>query len=276
MFIIFKNLKNRWKKWSLPTKISLFFGFIAFLYVVYGISKEIILTIIENPSNSINLSENTIVEKSWQKEFKDLSELLKINNTDTTDIESTSFDILLKLSTMIEENEKYIFDAGKNILHNRISLFINNQDELCFRVIDKKEKNYYLKIPRKDYNFIYDFPTFLICEFVNSKNSSRLEIFAGTVSLKKNDFNHKIDFDFNELKSKNNHLDSNINFKLGSDLLNNNFAAFDTFFFCQTKSLLSQIEKRKIQNIVKHYMKSFRGDNLHYFSFTGDGRRIWK
>ena len=271
---MFTQITKRWEKWSFLNKIF----FIGFILTIISIIISLIFGLIGLLKDNKVILENRILENKdnnkWQKEFEELNNAIETNKKDSLNSNSTSFGLLLKLSTQLGDSDKYIFDAGgKN--NNRISLFINKQDELVFRVISKDDNSYHLKIQRKDYSLAYDYPVFLYCDFISNKSDSKLEISSDTNSLGKNDFNHKIEFDFKALESTSGDIDSNKSVKIGSDYNSKNFGAFDIFSFMITKHAFALTTKRKIKNIIKEFCNR-KNKLIHYYSYSGDGRRIWK
>lgn len=57
-----------------------------------------------------------------------------------------SFDLFLKLGFMSESRNQYIVDFGIVPNQDRISLFIDRENTLCFRLIDHEHRSYILKV----------------------------------------------------------------------------------------------------------------------------------
>lgn len=79
-----------------------------------------------------------------------------------------SIKLILKINKIQKEN--FIFDIGKNINYNRISLFVDNNNILTFRIIDKQGDKYQIKIKEGENGFHYGKEIYLSIEFGIAKD----------------------------------------------------------------------------------------------------------
>lgn len=85
---------------------------------------------------------------------------------------------LLKIQELKEERRKYIFDIGIDPRRNRISLYLDFDNNLVYSIIDNAGVPHTIKIPQKIHTFEFNTLYFIHCEFGDAKefNYMRLSI----------------------------------------------------------------------------------------------------
>lgn len=73
-----------------------------------------------------------------------------------------SFHFVFQFTEQNKQRKSYIFDTGSNPDQNRISFFVEENCELCFRVIDNFKKTYIVSADQSQYS---DEWIYLVCEF---------------------------------------------------------------------------------------------------------------
>lgn len=62
------------------------------------------------------------------------------------DFEGISIDLIIETYLLNERRNEYIFDRGKDQNQNRISVFFNEDNNICFRVVDNNSDIFMLKV----------------------------------------------------------------------------------------------------------------------------------
>ncbi len=83
-----------------------------------------------------------------------------------------SFDLFLSVDPLHKNRNQYVVDFGAVPNRNRISLFIDRDQAMCFRLIDDKKRSYILKLG------VYETEDFLHlhCKYNENKNSMEASI----------------------------------------------------------------------------------------------------
>lgn len=115
------------------------------VYGVYGVPSYV--------TNDLSVSRTTVVYPEWNFEFR------------------------MKLKKIKENRNAYISDLGSDLNRNRISIFLDNKDRLCFRVIDKNSKAYTIRLNYQMYDSFRHY-TF---KFARSPRFSYLEVYINGI-----------------------------------------------------------------------------------------------
>jgi len=91
-----------------------------------------------------------------------------------------------------EYRNKYIFDLGSVENRNRISIYLDKEDYLCYRVIDSTRKAHIIKLSHKLFNKKYQ----LNFKFAKSPDKSYMEIYVNGIAVATQQFNYRIPFYF--------------------------------------------------------------------------------
>jgi hypothetical protein len=91
-----------------------------------------------------------------------------------------SFDLFIKISFMSENRNKYILDFTSGLLNqNRLSIFLDKQNNLCFRIIDNQKQSYIMNVGNtniQDFMYLhckYHEDTKLLTMLINGKEIGR-------------------------------------------------------------------------------------------------------
>lgn len=83
---------------------------------------------------------------------------------------------LICLHQPISGRDNYIFDVGENLKRNRISLFVDTKQNLCFRVIDQEAQAIMVKVKPALETFTFGETFCVMCEFGSTNNFSFLRV----------------------------------------------------------------------------------------------------
>lgn len=185
--------------------------------------------------------------------FKSSPDLLKYESGEN--LKGFSYNLYVKVLNVLTDQEKFIFDMGKSISNNRISIFLGNNNYLCFRVTDLNGISHILKLAPGVDNFKFDEFLYLNCELGYGDDFSVLKIYINGELKAITEIKHKIPFS------------SSFDIKgavLGADLDGNNGGSFDLAVFIVFSRLVSVEEKKRLSSSLskREFFKfrSFRGD----------------
>jgi len=91
-----------------------------------------------------------------------------------------------------EYRNKYIFDIVSVENRNRISIYLDKEDYLCYRVIDSTSKAHIIKLSHKLFNKKYQ----LNFKFANCPDKSYMEIYINGIAVAIQNFDYRIPFYF--------------------------------------------------------------------------------
>ena len=152
-----------------------------------------------------------------------------------------SFHLVIKLGKNLLLSNKYIFDMGYQN-KNRISLFLNRESQLIFRVIDRYSERYETSISVDDFKLKERF-NYLNVEFGLNSKYSFLKILVNGKELVKKKYNYMIQFDTTAIKGY-------MPFVLGGDLNNANNASFSISELIDCTRTSSTDEKNELLNYI--------------------------
>lgn len=270
----YRLFKKKWRTWKSPTKIQIKIALIGLCIIIIGIIL-LFTDIPENIKLKFFKSESEI--SSYTDDFKSLDE--KINELYEDSINTVGCNHILVIRTypVLVKRKKFIFDNGNNLKTNRISLFFDENNNLIYNVVDKYSKEFQLIIENNKCDSIFYKPVSINCEVLSNKFIWKQTIYVNNLEFEKNIFNFPLEFNFDSISGSNcDNIDSCNNLKLGFNLEMKYPASFDAFLFTKTKMPFNIEQKRKVHNIFKDILNKISNDSIHFVSFTGDGRRIWR
>jgi hypothetical protein len=106
------------------------------------------------------------------KSIANLKETENTTNLFEAKLPGISFNMLIRLRKPIEGRDNYVFDFGENWGKNRISLYIDSEQSLCFRVIDQDSQPIVIKVKPALETFNFDSLCYLLCEYGSTNNFS--------------------------------------------------------------------------------------------------------
>ena len=100
------------------------------------------------------------------------------NGTNFFDLRRPGFSILmiLKLGNPIRGRDNFIFDCGQNTESNRISIFLDSNTNLCFRVIDRESKPLMVKVRPALDTFQLGSLFYFFCEYGSIQDFSSVRV----------------------------------------------------------------------------------------------------
>jgi hypothetical protein len=171
------------------TIASLVVGFfIAYGFFIKGPSQESqnkILAKQDETSKEVSVTTNLLL-RGDEKILNDLQEIKKIvganvqaygTNWDSYDkvYPGWSVHCLIKIFTPFPGRDNFIFDRGREH-NNRFSIYMNSDQDLCFRVIDKDSNTLMVKVSPSLETFLFDNEIYLFCEYGSVTNFSFIRV----------------------------------------------------------------------------------------------------
>jgi hypothetical protein len=234
----------QWNKWTLPSKatyISLWIGLIALLIAVYTILFQNTLT----KEDIKSFATRDDIDSILSAQLKNLT-LFSVPEFSQS-YPGYSFQMMIYLEKQKTKRRKFIFDSGEFQDRNRISLYLDENNNLCFRIIDQNKESHTLVVPEGKDTFRFDELMFLVCEYVIIGNKSLMKIFVNLKDI------GNIELPFNlQLASEINLKNTNI----GCDLKGENCCSFVISTFSNGRKTLTTNQKIAFFNAVKKYFES--------------------
>jgi hypothetical protein len=101
-----------------------------------------------------------------------------------------NFEFIIAIYKRAEFRNKYLVDLGSIDNKSRISLYLDKEDYLCFRVIDEQCKAYVVKMCHNLFNKKYQ----VNCKFAFCPERSYLEVYVNGTPVGIQRFNHRVPF----------------------------------------------------------------------------------
>ncbi|MBA4312013.1 MAG: hypothetical protein C0417_05235 [Chlorobiaceae bacterium] len=177
------------------------------------------------------LSKQEMKEKSYRYEdanrqegvFKesDISELFSNQQIVTNvlaNLPGYSFGMVINIKDTSLNREKYILDLGHNINSDRISIYLSNNNDLNFRIIDSASNIYELTAQINQYAFKFNVPFILMCEFGKTDGFSFLRMLINGSEIERKLIHSEINISLSDKLLE--------TLTLGGDIKNNNGGFF--------------------------------------------------
>lgn len=104
----------------------------------------------------------------------------------------SSFLILLKINLIKKGRDRFIIDLGDSERQNRFSIYLNTNDNLCFRVIDDEGNEFSITLPKTVKKIDSKSYFYLHCSVGCSENYSIMEMYINGVRIEKREFKYRL------------------------------------------------------------------------------------
>lgn len=151
-------------------------------------------------------------------------------------MEGVSIWMVVKPDVMPRGGRKFIIDIGQ-VEKSRLSIYLDEKNDLCFRVIDDYGEVHTAKLPRKKYVYLDRF-SLLTFEYGRSDQYSYVKIIMDGKYEAKSAYNYKLDLSIDTSKWK--------DLKMGTDLNGMNEGKFSISEFMLYHVTLNKVEKEKL------------------------------
>ena len=127
-------------------------------------------------------------------EVRDLKFVIDSTRDDPAEKVTTGFSLfsILQVGDVPERKRKFIFDCGESISANRLSLFLDFDNNLVFSIIDNSGVTYSVRAVPNFATFKPNATYFLHCSVGYSKDYSFIRIFLDDRQIAMQSFNNKI------------------------------------------------------------------------------------
>lgn len=168
---------------------------------------------------------------------------VKISKIEFEKYPGSSFHFLISFQDSNFVRNKYIYDAGISTERDRISIFLDESNNLVFRIIDSKHEIHLVKIPKGNSFFEFNNPLYLNCEFGNRENTSFMDISINGKLINRYENNKSM-----QLLPIDNLMKNSV---LGADLNGENGGVFDLAEFVIYGLTLNDDERKGMTNHYK-------------------------
>lgn len=227
------NSKDIFKKLTWSGKWLIFAAFITIGFSIWAKIRDDKQRII----NELNLS--TTISK-YEDELKKLRLTIDTLSNDPSEKVSEGFSLssILQIGDILDRRKKFIFDCGESMEINRLSLYLDYDNNLVFTVIDNSGVTYSVRAVPNFVSFKDNASYFLHCDIGFSKEFSFIRIFLDDRLVGIQTFNNRISGE---------KLNMN-NFHIGSDMSGNYPGEFMVSSTIVWKKVLNRKEIMGVMN----------------------------
>lgn len=263
-----------WKRYSKLNRFYIIIGFVT----VLGFIGFLITTFHGQSITKKDLeplAKQTDIEDIRQQMLMIESELNKnLINADTVDYSGYSINLMVTIYKKIYNGQAYVLDIGNYLNKERLSLYINKSNELCFRVIDGNEEIRTITVSSSTGYFSFNRLMFITCEYGEKDNKSFQRILINGKEVEKYSY------------SSNLHLAKKIKLvgsTIGADLRGNNCSSILLKMDAIAHSTFTKKQIISFMNIIKRYLKEGEKDlkdfgvlNCDYYFRTKEDTNLEK
>ena len=245
-----------WKKYS---KLNRFFIVVGFITIL-GFIGFILTTLFEE-----TITEKDLEPLAKQHDIDDLkqqmlrieSELTKnLINADTLEYPGYSISFMIAIYNNEYNRKAYVFDMGNEINKERLSLYINKSNELCFRIIDSSEEVRTISVNQSTGYFTFNRLMFITCEYGEKDNKSFQRILINGKEVE--NYNYSSNLRLSKIIKL-------VGSTIGADLLGKNCSSILVKTHAIAHLTFTKKQIRGFMNTVKWYLKA--GENLDLKDF---------
>lgn len=131
----------------------------------------------------------------FQSEIRSLKIIIDSLSVDPAERDSVGLGLsgILTIGDIPDRRRKFLFDIGQSTEHDRMSLYLDFDNNLVFRVIDSHGETYSLRVVENFITFKQGAKYFIYCDVGSSKNYSFLRLYLDDRRIGIQEFNSKID-----------------------------------------------------------------------------------
>jgi hypothetical protein len=230
-FIFCKQHKLQW--WTFIVVVGVIVGLYSDIFHLFSPNKQL-----EKSTEKI-LEEIKLSEENLSNEIQGIIGQSSFSSfEDQEKFEGFSIWMLTKLTEESKSGRKFIVDVG-DVGKNRLSVYLDDKNDLCFRVIDDFSEVYTVKLPKKKYPYLDRFSLFTF-EFGKSDRYSFVKIILNGQYQAKSVYDYKIEFSLSQEQRK--------SLTLGADLTGSNHGNFFLAELVAYSTTLNQEEKKGLVN----------------------------
>jgi hypothetical protein len=215
-------------------------------YKVYILNKKI-----NSRNNNIESNQRTKDKQDILDAINNIKES-KDPNSEDKQYPGYTIALYIKIEEMMDNRRKFIFDIGKDINKNRVSMYLDGRNNLIYRIIDAEGEPHILKIPKKEYVFQLNKWYFIICDYGYAEKNSFMRLFIDDKLLERNDFNFKIN-----LPTKLNYD----NALLAADIEKKYFGKLTISFYTAGHATFTKLQRRKLREAILRYIEAVQMNN---------------
>ena len=206
-----------------------------------------VYTVIDIFSNDNSATKEDIInlKKTFEQRFQEFS-IPELNSE--TEYLGASVALVLALHPQQQLRRKYIFDIAESANRNRISLFLDANNNLVFELVDKIGEKYNIRMPSNSYEF--DKFMMLYCEYGTTKEFSFLRVFKNNEILEQSKLKFSIEIP-REVEEQS---------TIMADMYGKNNTAMTVSFYAVLKGTLGKTKRRGLFNSIKGYLQSVNSD----------------
>jgi hypothetical protein len=188
--------KDQWKKLKWITKFFIITGYASVLGFILGL-LFFIIQVLFFPS----VTRKDLESLAKRSDFEDLKsqlvelkeELTKnLSNSDTIEFPGYSINLMASINKNKFNRKAFIFDRGNYLNKERLSLYLNSKNELCYRLIDGAGEVYTLVTDENQGFLKFQKLMFITCEYGENQDDSFQRILINGKEIEKNKFSRNL------------------------------------------------------------------------------------
>lgn len=159
---------------------------------------------------------------------------------------------LVSIEELNDKRRKYIFDIGVDPNTNRISLYLDNGNNLVYCIIDNDGVPHTIKIPQKIHTFEFNTLYFLHCEYGDAEEYNFMRFSINDTHFEPLKFKNKLDIPKNLQQS---------NTTMFTDIEKKKYSLMTISQFLVAHVAFTDDQKDKLMNTSDWYMKEIKKAN---------------
>jgi hypothetical protein len=217
---------KKWKKWSFPSKVTIIGLPIGLISIILGVIPYLTpgQTPDKLPDNSYNLQK-------------------------TVSFPGVSASFVLNLKELAVSERKFILDLGQSLDSNRLSLYLDTENNLVYRIIDKEGEIFSIKVLKSFHNFMLNTWHHIYLDYGITEKYSFMRLYINNKLVDENIINHNVSFSYsiNTVKSM---------IILLNDLSKKSPSNALIALFSLSNKTFTEIEIRKVMNVSIDYLEN--------------------
>ena len=115
----------------------------------------------------LNFYQNIKEGNSTKKAIEEFTDIIynTSHNIGVKELPGFTISSIIKISKVDSSKRKYIYDAGKDLSRNRVSIYLDHEDNLVFSIIDRNGTPNTVTVEKKLHTFTYNDALFVHCQY---------------------------------------------------------------------------------------------------------------
>jgi hypothetical protein len=239
--------KVQWQKFKWYNKLGIIASYLGILGFLVGVFQFIFVDQIDKKDIEPLAKSAQLNDIATQLNKLSLEINRNLNQTDTIEYPGFSFNLCALIKKNPSKGKAFIFDRGNFLDKERLSCYLNQDNELCFRILDRAGENHTMVIKNDTNGFYFDRLLFITCEYGEKENRSFQRVIINGKEIERYTFSKNFQL-ADKIKVEGSTLGADLN---GENCSNIYWAMYAMAFVTLTKSQIISFEKATRELILE-------------------------